>query len=200
MKADYKKFQEKDVPVSKIVHCLSGNSGLTEEYLYNQIQDKGERKYRILTGSTDYQTSQYTHRCKHPKDSNKLIQVIEGKPVIHVVRKGKAGSVKHFEKGNYTINDDAYLLYLKDGLDYQVDLKWLMYELKPRFLEYSSSSDNGTWNKTGFFKEVKVDIPSIEEQLELTEKYDQLELLKAQVENILAKIDHLFTRQIVSMP
>ena len=198
-------FQGKDVPISEILSCLSGNSGLTEEYLYSQIQTDSERKYRILTGSTAYSISEYIHRCEHPKNATKLISVIEDKPIIHVVRKGKAGSTAYFEKGNYTINDDAYLLFLKEAPQktilgfqnsHQVNLKWLMYDLKSRFYDYSSSSDNGTWNKTRFFDEVKVDIPSYAEQNQIVAMYDKLEKLEKTVTDFSSRIEDLLKKQV----
>ena len=198
-------YQGKDVPISEILSCMSGNSGLTEEYLYSQIQTDSEKKYRILTGSTDYSISEYTHKCEHPKNSTKFISVIEGKPVIHVVRKGKAGSTAYFEKGNYTINDDAYLLFLKDApqktlLDSQsssqVNLKWLSYELKSRFYDYATSSDNGTWNKTRFFDEVHVDIPSYSEQNQIVRVYDQIEQLENRLTALYRKMNDLLNKQI----
>ncbi|MCJ7430011.1 restriction endonuclease subunit S [Candidatus Bathyarchaeota archaeon] len=194
---EYRDYQAKDVSVGDVLDCMSGNSGLTEEYLYSQIKDNSEKKYHILTASTEHELSQYVSRCKHPKDSSKMITVVEGKPVIHVVRIGKAGSVTYFENGDYTTTENAYLLYLKDNLKYDLSLKWLTYALAPEFSEYSNIAEYGTWNMTGFFERVKIAIPSYEEQLELVEKYERLELLQAKLQSILTKIDQLFTKQIV---
>ena len=194
---EYRDYQAKDVSVGDVLDCMSGNSGLTEEYLYSQIKDNSEKKYHILTASTEHELSQYVSRCKHPKDSSKMITVVEGKPVIHVVRIGKAGSVTYFENGDYTTTENAYLLYLKDNLKYDLSLKWLMYALAPEFSEYSNIAEYGTWNMTGFFERVTIAIPSYEEQLELVEKYERLELLQAKLQSILTKIDQLFTKQIV---
>ena len=151
-----------------------------------------------MTASTEHEWNQYVHRCRHPKDSSKMIAVVEEKPVIHIVRIGRAGYVTYFEKGDYTITENAYLLYLKDDLKYDVNLKWLMYTLAPQFREYSNIAEYGTWNMTGFFEDVVIDIPSYEEQLNLVEKYGKLELLQAKIEGTLKKIDRLFVRQIVT--
>lgn len=193
---DQKPFQGTDIPISKILDCLGGNSGLTEEYIYSKIQEPQDKKYRILTASTDGESVQYIHRCKHPKVSNRHIAVAEGKPVIHVVRKGKAGFSAFFDVGNYTLNDDAYLLYLKEKLLYAVELKWLIYTLKPLFFEYSTSSDNGTWNKTAFLKNVKIDLPSIDAQKKVLKVYEKLEQLEKRLNNLKNRIESLFTKQI----
>ena len=192
-------FQERDVPISEILDCLSGNSGLTEEYLYSQIQNvSSDRKYRILTGSTNYGDAQFIHKCKHPKNATRLIATVENRAVIHVVRKGKAGSTAYFESGNYTINDDAYLLYLKDNCPYQVSLKWLMYELRPKFLEYSSGADNGTWNKTRFFQNVTVNIPLFTGQIEIVRKYGKIENLRQRLVDINDRITEARNKMLVT--
>ncbi len=198
-------YQGKDVPISEILSFLGGNSGLTEEYLYSQLQSDGERKYLILTGRTDYSVRQFTHKCEHPKNASRLISVLEGKPIIHVVRKGKAGFSTYFDKGNYTVTDDAYLLYLKEKSQeslidakkpYQINLKWLAYELKSRFFDYSSSADNGTWNKGKFFKEVKIDIPSLSEQNKIVEVYNKLEAIEKRLSSLQKWIMDLLNKHV----
>ena len=164
--------------------------------MYSQIQNKSKRIYRILTGSTKYETPQYTHKCRHPKNAFKNIKTVDGKAVIHVVRKGKAGYSAFFDVGNYTLNDDAYLLYLREKRPYTVDLKWLMYALKPIFFEYATSSDNGTWNKTAFFKNVTVDLPDCNEQLHVAKMYDRLDCAWRKLMELRVIIDSLFTKQV----
>ncbi len=183
---DFSAFQGLEVPIGEVLGYMSGNSGLTEEYRYSQIKINKERKYLILTGSTVFDETMYIHKCPHPKDASKYITVTEGKQVIHVVRKGKAGFTTFFETGDYTINDDAYLLFLKkssevtqsERVDYKINLKWLFYEYRNLFLEYSSSSDNGTWNMTDFFDKARIDIPPIEEQELFVSFYDNLEVVE----------------------
>jgi len=192
---EYTHYQTKNIPISIILQVEGGNSGLTEEFLYSQLQYKVSRNYRVLTGSIDFSGSKFIHKCRNPKNPDELIKTVENKPVIHVVRKGKAGSTSYFEKGSYTTNDDAYIIFLKET-NFEINLKWLMYQLKPEFIEYSSSSDNGTWNKTGFFKNVTIDLPDIKEQNKVAEKYEQLENLEKKLISALTKINELLRKQI----
>ena len=74
-----------------------------------------------------------------------------------------------------------------------------MYELRPKFLEYSSSADNGTWNKTGFFKNVEIDIPAFNEQNQVVEVYNELENLENKLAEINSRINQILTRQIASI-
>lgn len=192
---DYQIYQAKDVPISKILNCYRGNSGLTEEEIYQKILSDGER-YEVLSSST----AEDTRLGKIPicYINGKQLDVFENEEGILVIRNGKAGTTYFLEKGRYAITDHAYILSLKKDCDYKMSLKWLMNQYRQVFLEYASSSANATWNMTGFFKDVKIDIPSYEEQLELTKKYDSLELLETKMEGILTNIDQLFSRQIVA--
>jgi restriction endonuclease S subunit len=71
-----------------------------------------------------------------------------------------------------------------------------MYELKSRFFEYATSSDNGTWNKGKFFKEVKVDVPSYSEQNKIVQVYDELDDLQKRMEKLKSEIEDLLMKQI----
>lgn len=160
---EYSTFQARGVNASTILDVISGNSGLTEEYIYSLLLHSGDRRYRLLTGSMDAENAIRIYRCQHPKNADRLINVYSGE-AIHVVRKGKAGYVNYLSAGDYTLNDDAYLLVEKAGHGYRLSLKWLAMANRHIFAEYASSSDNGTWNMGGFFEHATFDIPAYEEQ------------------------------------
>ena len=67
------------------------------------------------------------------------------------------------------MTDDAYLLTRKDGNGLRISLKWVAYTQSGLIREFSSKSDNGTWNKGGFLKYGRMDIPSYAEQLALVQ-------------------------------
>ncbi len=165
---DYKEYQVKDLPVSKLFEISGGNSGLTEEYLYSLLFHKGEKRYRLLTGSVDLGNTTCIHRCQDPKNADRKIKVISDEG-IHIVRKGKAGCINHLPDGNYAMTDDAYVLTRKKDNGYQVSLKWVAKTQEGMFREYASNSDNATWNKSGFLKHARLSLPSYEEQLEVVE-------------------------------
>src|SRR5208337_145040 len=165
-------FQAKDYPISQIVECLSGNSGLTEQVIYQNLCVEGER-YLVLSSSTEEETKLGKIPTCQLK-SGKPLKVFEDKEGILVIRNGKAGTTFFLEKGKYAITDHAYVLSLRDDCPYKVSLKWLMVQYRSRFLEYSSSSDNGTWNMTGFFENVKIDIPVSGKQNQIVEAYEKL--------------------------
>lgn len=188
---DYKDYQDKDVHIQKCFDYIGGNSGLTEEVIYQTLQMDGTR-YNVLSSATEGKNNM----------GNVVEFQIKGKPIktytdsdgLLVIRKGKAGATRYLPKGNWTINDDAYILYVKSDCKYMIDLRWFRIQYKNKFLEFASSSDNGTWNMTGFFNHTYVDIPSHAEQLRIVElyrmvenKYNDLCLLVEKYESLLLK-------------
>ena len=193
----YKKYQAKSVPISDILDGMSGNSGLTEKFLYSQIQKEEKREYLVLSGSTGFESPQYIHKCTHPKRTRELINVIENKEIIHIIRKGSAGHSTYFSKGKFTANDDACLLYRNGKTEYEVNLRWLALHMRPVFLDYSSGSDNGTWNRTSFFENVCIDIPAIDEQNNVDLQYSKLEKIYTRIKKIKKDVDAVFQKDIV---
>lgn len=117
---DYQIHQAKDVPISDILDCLSGNSGLTEEVIYQKSQLEGKR-YIVLSSSTKEETK--LGEIPMCYINGKKLKTFEDKEGILVIRNGKAGATFYLEKGKYTINDHAYILYLKDDCEYDVSLR-----------------------------------------------------------------------------
>ena len=195
---EYKSYQEKNVSAENIFESISGNSGLTEEYLYSIMLHSGDRKFNVLTGSINVTDTQKTYECYKPKNETEKINVLQGEG-IHIVRKGKAGAINYLQKGNYTLNDDAYVLVLKKKIDYKISLKWFTYTYAHKFKEYSSSSDNGTWNKSGFFEHATFDIPDFEEQIFYLKKFEELETYQNKLNSLATEIKNVFDIEIIEM-
>lgn len=174
---EYKKYQAKKVPANILFNAISGNSGLTEEYVYSISQIKSSPKFKLLTGGIDVDNAQFVALCKNPKNSQENIKTYSDEGV-HVVRKGKAGHVNYLPCGDYTLNDDAYILTLKTNCEYDISLEWLASVYRTDFFEYASKSDNSTWNKNSFFKHAHFDIPSREEQDRIAVKFSKLKTLE----------------------
>ena len=129
--------------------------------------------------------------------NNKPLKVFEGQEGLLVTRNGKAGHTRYLPFGRYTINDHAYILFVKEDAPYAVDLRWLAIQYRTEFLQFASSSDNGTWNMTGFFKQVKIDIPDIEEQKSLVDIYDKLTYVQDVLSNLDFSVSKLFDKQVI---
>ena len=167
MTTEYSQYQGKQIEISKCIDYMSGSSKLTEEMNYQRLKTDGD-KYLLLTGATVKENTYVT--------LNETVNVpkFEQRDGLLVTRKGKAGNVRYLPKGRYTLNDDAYILYERDGSEYKINLQWLSIQYKQEFLLHASNSDNGTWNMTGFFECTKVDIPSLDEQLSVVKNYNTL--------------------------
>ncbi|MBE6738049.1 MAG: hypothetical protein E7566_05315 [Ruminococcaceae bacterium] len=190
---EYKTYQGKNVEIEECVGYMSGNSGLTEEFVYHTLQEEG-KKYSILSSATEERTMMGTvPKCYI---NNKELKVFEGKEGLLVTRNGKAGQTRYLSEGTYTINDHAYILFVKPDSKYQINLKWLSIQYKSQFLMYSSNADNGTWNMTGFFKHTKIDIPNLQEQLSIVKKYEILERRIDSIENIKKHYSDLVSKEI----
>ena len=183
-----------EIPVNKVFDTMSGNSGLTEEYIYTSIQNK-DRPITFLGGSLNDDLIKIP-LLSHPRKDGK-INYIKNQECILVVRKGKAGTIRYLSKENYATNDDAYLIYLKDSFKDKIELKWIAYEYRDLFLKYSSSSDNGTWNKGSFFNEAKIKIIPKVSQIKIISYYEKLNLINNCLINILKRIENLIDKEFI---
>lgn len=186
---EYKTYQDKNVEIAKCIDYISGTSNLTEEKNYQRLKSDG-KQYLLLTGATAKENTFVTlgEATKAPRFTDR-----EG---LLVTRKGKAGMVRYLPKGQYTLNDDAYILHMRDDSQYEINLKWLSIQYKAEFLLYASNSDNGTWNMTGFFAHTKIDIPNLQEQLSVVKKYEYLERRIDAIEKIEKHYFNLISKEI----
>jgi len=191
---EYGEYQGKDVSVSELLDCISGNSGLTEQYMYSLLLNDEERKYKVLTGSQDIENAQRFFQSPHPKNPTEKIHVHFGEGV-HVIRKGKAGKFTYLPPDHYTLNDDAYLLISKKDAKYEMSLKWFAYTYQHLSMEYSSSADNGTWNKTGFFDIARIDVPLLKEQERISKGYEMLVQYEKALIRSKARMDDILNRK-----
>lgn len=186
----YKKYQAKQIPISEVLGYMSGNSGLTEEFIYKNTQLEN-REFKVLASSEEERIMGYLPLC----DINgKALKVYEGKEGLLVIRKGKAGKTRILKAGKYTINEDAYILFVRKECTYKINLKWLSIQYRDDFLSYASSSDNGTWNMTGFFKNVFIDIPDYNEQMKVVKEYIALEEYEQKNRSLIEKIQGIASK------
>jgi len=191
LSVEYNHFQVERIPIRDVLDYLNGNSGLTEKEIYQSILHEGER-YEVLSSSTLEDTRLgVIPQCRV---NGKIIKVFEHREGILVARNGNAGATQFLERGRYTITDHAYILYPSAKCKYELSLQWLIIQYRSSFLEYSSSSDNGTWNMTGFFKDVMIDIPDFSEQLKIVKQYKELEDRATKLNKIEKSIQSVFSK------
>ena len=192
------------VSVKSIFDCLSGNTGLTEEFVYYSLGKDETADYKILSSATlEDKMLGYIPHSVILENKLKCFYQTQG---ILVIRKGKAGKMFFLPKGNYVANDDAYILSLKEnfikriGLDTEdkqgIFLKYFIYYHQHDMYNYASSSDNGTWNKTGFFKYCSINLPSIEEIKNLVERYEKCTQIKEKLCVLEIQIKELYKKNV----
>ena len=185
---NYDSYQGKKIPPKDFLLATGGNSGLTEEFIYlNQFQ-KGE-KYEVLSGASLIKN----HMGFLPADARrqgKPLKLFDGEGLL-VIRKGCAGTTRYLPKNKYTITDDAYILCIKPDSRYKVDLEWLGIQYKKTFLSFSSGNSNGTWNKEEFFKQAAFDIPELKEQKKLVKQFHRIYENQEKIQSLITKCTKL---------
>ena len=178
-------LQGRNVPVSEIFECMGGNSGLTEAFIYEHQNDEGI-KCRVLSGAT-IESNELEMISENVFLKGKKLKFCNGEGVL-VIRKGDAGNVRYLPNDNYTINDDAYILTVKDTCKYDICLKWFCIYYGRVFKEYASGNSNGTWNKTNFYSNTYINIPSYSFQKQVVKYYDYLNKIKNKCNQIQLEI------------
>ena len=82
----------------EIFECLSGNSDLTEEFIYKHVGLRENEMYTVLSSSTDETESMgLIPLCKNSKSQD--IKVFKDRKGILVARNGKAGTMRYLPEG-----------------------------------------------------------------------------------------------------
>ena len=190
---NYRSFQAKGVPISRCIDYMSGNTGLTEEAIYHTLQLETER-YDVLSSATEERTMM--GKMPMCMIEGRALKVFENKPGLLVTRNGKAGQTRFLNPGKYTINDHAYILFEKESSPYKIDLRWLGIQYRRSFLSFASSSDNGTWNMTGFFRYTSLDIPNLDEQVALVKEVEKIQRQIDGIDTIICRFSSLLSKEI----
>lgn len=183
------KYQAKNVPINQCFEYLSGNTGLTVRTIHNS---KGKNyDCTVLSSSLMDSTSLGYIDSKTILPNGKQLKLFKDKEGIVVSRNGYAGTMSYLKPGLYTLTDHAYILYKSVELKYDIDLNWFILEyqndIRKRFL--TTQSGNQTFTITKFMKQFKIDIPTIEFQKELSQKYriieKEMQAIKEQKDKII---------------
>jgi hypothetical protein len=191
LSVEYRNFQVQGISVADVLACMNGNAGLTESEIYQKVCESGER-YQVLSSSTLDETELGWVPLFNL--NGKIIKVFQDKEGILVSRNGRAGSIKFLPVGKYTLTDHAYILHLRDDCPYNVLLQWFAFQHGNAIGEYTSSSDNATWDKTGFFKSAVIDIPDIPEQQAIIDEYERLGVYEKRLRKADTMIESLLAR------
>ena len=180
--------------IGSIFDVKGGNSGLTEEFIYNNLSSEKSESVRVLSGAT-IEANMMGAVSKNGRPNGEELRIFKS-PAVLVVRKGNAGQMTFVGYGAFTTNDDAYVMTLKPEWRHKVNARWFCYQYQELFRNLvTSKSDNATFNKD-YAEKTKVELPSIEEQNRLAKKLLRMDKLILQVEKSRTQIKRLLVNAV----
>ena len=181
--------------INTIFKIIGGNSGLTEQFIYNNLPTKQEESILIFSGSTKH-INTLGLISKNVALKNREIKIFNS-PAILIVRKGLAGHMKVIKNKKFTINDDAYVLTVKKDWKNKINLRWFAYQYQELFYNLvTSKSDNATFNKE-YAERQMIKIPNISIQNDIAEKLEKIDDLIIKLEEIKSKAYQLLEYKII---
>ena len=127
-------------------NVYGGNSGLTESIIYWNPPKNKKRTIVVYSGAT-LGTTLMGNVDSATMINGKPIKTFTA-PAIVIVRKGLAGQTKYIASGKFTINDDAYVIKVKDKYIEEIDVEWFEKNIH-RYIEacITSRGTNGTFSE-----------------------------------------------------
>lgn len=99
--------------------------------------------------------------------------------------------MKLIEQEEFTINDHAYVMTLKDSWREKINLRWFIYQYQELFYNLlSSKSDNATFNKS-YVEKQHIFLPSKQHQDEIAAKILEIDVLKEKLSSVENKLNRL---------
>ena len=188
--------EDKNCKIKEIFNFKGGNSGLTEDFSYNNQPSSEDEKIPILSSAT-LNSNLMGYLSKSAKPNNKKLKIFNGECVL-IARNGYAGTMTYLDNYEFTINDHAYVLIPKKEWKNKINLRWFIFQYQELFYNIvTSKSDNATFNKT-YAEKQKVIIPDKDFQDKIAEKLLKIDHLIEELERINEQIEKLLFCEIVS--
>ena len=176
--------------IKKYLKIDGGNSGLTEEFIYHNQPEKINEGIKVYSGAT--QLNNMLKRIdKNAKINKKNIKLFYNEGIL-ISRKGKAGKLKYIDDQIYTLNDDAYIMQVREAFKEKINIKYLLFSVNSEIQNCITSNNggNGTFNKT-IFDETIIELPDIEYQNTMVEEYQKLYNMKNKIEQNIENIKEI---------
>jgi CRISPR/Cas system CMR-associated protein Cmr5 small subunit len=177
--------------IATLFNCTGGNSGLTEEFIYNNKPENADDQVEIITSATQDSNQMGLVSKKSILPNHKPLKVFNGESII-ITRNGYAGTLSYISNKLFTTNDHAYVLTLKPKWKNRINVEWFAHQYQHIFKNViTSKSDNATFNKEWLDK-IEITFPekTIQDQKiiflsELKNILSLLESYKRQVERLI---------------
>lgn len=162
--------------IREFLNIVGGNSGLTESVIYWN-PPKDEKCSVIVYSGATLGTALMGIIDEDTVINDKHIKTFTA-PAIVIVRKGLAGKTKFIENGKFTMNDDAYVITVKDKYRGQINIEWLE-KVIPNYADHciTSRGTNGTFSKEQFL-DLEFAYPSMQEQEKIVLFCKKIDMLK----------------------
>jgi type I restriction enzyme S subunit len=168
---------------------IGGNSGLTEEFIYDNYPESDTDRVEILTSAT-LEREAMGFISKNAKIENRELKMFET-PAILVARNGYAGTMTYISHGFFTTNDHAYVLTAKNEWKDKINLEWFSNEYQELFFQIvTSRSDNATFNKE-YAERQTIKIPHIDYQNAIVGKLNQAKKTMKKLKVLESKVGYL---------
>ncbi|HVI69386.1 MAG TPA: N-6 DNA methylase [Magnetospirillaceae bacterium] len=169
---------ERQASLKDVLELLPKNSGITEEFIYLN-EDPSKPQIPIYTSSLKV----LGYLPEDTLKDNKPLAINRGASVI-VFRKGKAGTMFYADDERYIACENAIPFQIKKTYQGKVLIKWFYYTYRKIFLNLvTSKADNATFNLE-FLDRLFIDIPRKEIQERIIEKYEMLEELEKDIQEV----------------
>lgn len=116
-------------------------------------------------------------------------------PCLTYPTKGNAGDI-FLQSELFDANNTAALI-LKEEFKEKINLEWLLYKLRPLFLQFQTSKGGVSYLNKDIVENIEISIPNKKIQLNELKELKKLELLKSKVEHIINAIDNIITKNIL---
>ena len=167
--------------VNEVFEIGSGNSKLREVYFYEHKPISSSSALPVYSASLE--NDGIIGYVEYSDIVDSTINIYHA-PLILVTRKGNAGKLRYISDGDITINDDAYIIKVKDEYQGILNLEWYSIVGEEDTLRYISSKDsNGTFSKELYLHHL-LEIPSPKEQERIVKLKHDIDTLQ----NNIAKI------------
>lgn len=169
--------------VDDVFDVSGGNSGLTEEFIYNNAPSILGDRIEVITSATEQANSMGYVSKQAVLPNGKPIKIFDGECIV-VARNGYAGTMRYSNGKRFTANDHVYVLTAKPEWQDRIYLEWFIQQYQRTFWNITSSkSDNATFNKD-YLQRIQITVPDIEEQQESLKRIARLKALKSTIESL----------------
>lgn len=184
-----------EIRLDKCFNINGGTSGLTEEVIYQSYIEDSKDNIPVFSGAT-IDNNFMGHISKSKLSSHLQLKIFKS-PAILITRKGNAGTMKYIPDYEFTTNDDAYVMTLKEEWVGKINLIWFINQYQELFFNLvTSKSDNGTFNKS-YAERQFVKIPDINFQNEIANKIVLKEKIVKSMQKLENKAVYLLDSKII---